>query len=345
MVSGVADRVRRARQVLPLFVVTSLFAGGCSSDTTEPAASSSPQFAPEPLSVVADGFDGPTQIADGPTGILLVAQLAGDEGSATGEVVALDVATGARRVLLRALDKPTGVLWHDGVLWVMERRALVRASWPGTGGEIGPREVVLGDLPFNGRSEGTLTLLADGRFLYETSGTLDAGRPAEGSGTLWIFDPATRTSSPLATGAKNAYAHAVLDDGRILTTEIGDNVTDAPVEELDIVTLEGAPTDLGWPDCPGDQSCDGVVRPVALFPEASTPTGVAIVGNDAYVSLFVTGEVVRIPIGDRAVGDEPASPTLVTDGLEGPHTLLARADGTVWISEHLTGRILELPVG
>jgi hypothetical protein len=158
--------------------------------------------------------------------LLLVAQLAGEEGASTGEILSLDVATGQRTVLLNGLDKPTGVLWRAGELWVMERRALIRSAWRGRGGEVGPREVVLNELPFNGRSEGTLTPLPDGRFLYETSGTLDGDRAQEGSGTLWIFDPKTEESRVLATGAKNAYAHALLADGRIVTTEIGDNVTD-----------------------------------------------------------------------------------------------------------------------
>jgi glucose/arabinose dehydrogenase len=326
-------------------VVASLAVGcGSGNDDAEGSATVGPIEGSALLrtSVVAEGFDGPTQIADGPEGVLLVAQLAGAERSSTGEVVTLDVASGERTVLLDGLDKPTGVLWREGELWVMERRALTRVAWTGPGAEVGDKEVVLGDLPFNGRSEGALTSLPDGRFLYETSGTLDGDRPQERSGTLWVFDPTTTTSTPVARGAKNAYAHAVLDDGRIVTTEIGDNVTDAPVEELNVVTLTDAPVDLGWPDCRGDRNCDGVVRPLTLLPVASTPTGVAVVGDDLYVALFVTGEVVSVQLAGWEPGDEPVPATTVLEGLEGPHTLLARDDGVLWLSEHLTGRILEL---
>jgi hypothetical protein len=314
----------------------------CGSGSGGSAATAASTTAAPGTTVVAAGFDRPTQIADGPTDILLVAQLAGEEGSATGQIVALDIATGDRSVLLSGLDKPTGVLWQEGVLWVMERRSLIRSSWTGPGAEAGAPEVVLADLPFNGRSEGTLTPLPDGRFLYETSGTLADGGVAAGSGTLWLFDPETETSTPLATGAKNAYAHAVLDDGRIVTTEIGDNVTDAPLEELDVVSLGDAPVDLGWPRCPGDRDCDGVVRPLALFPVASTPTGVAVVGDDVYVALFVTGEVVHVSLAGHEAGDEPAAVTRVLDDLSGPHTLLGRTNGALWLSEHETGRILEI---
>ena len=149
-------------------------------------------------------------------------------------------------------------------------------------------------------------------------------------------------STVAATGAKNAYAHALLADGRIVTTEIGDNISGAPVEEIDVVSISDPPADLGWPDCPGDRDCDAVVRPLATFPVASTPTGVAVIGEDVYVALFVTGEVVRVSLADWASGDEPVRSSLVVGGLAGPHTLLPRDDGTLWLSEHLTGRILEL---
>ena len=56
-----------------------------SSDTTA--------VGPGSTTVVVDGLDHPTQIADGPDGTLLVAQLAGGEGDGTGEVLAVDLTT------------------------------------------------------------------------------------------------------------------------------------------------------------------------------------------------------------------------------------------------------------
>lgn len=309
---------------------------GCGAD-----ADPSPATAPgtDGPRVVADGFEQPTQIVDGPEGLLIVAQLAGAENAATGEIVALDPVTGTREVVLDGLDKPTGVLWRPGELWVMVRRGLVRSPWSGTGA-AGPAEVMLDDLPSNGRSEGTLTGLADGRIVYATTGTLEAGRASTGSGTLWVFDPADGTSVPIATGLKNAYGHAVLTDGRIAITEIGDG-GERPLEELNIVSL-GDAADFGWPDCPAEQSCAGVQGPAALFDQSTTPTGVAVIDDDVVVALFVSGELMRVPLAGWAAGDQPRSATLVLAGLRGPHTVLARADGTLWVSEHLTGRILSI---
>jgi len=287
------------------------------------------------VTVVADGFASPTQITDGPDGLLIVAQLAGDEGAAEGEVLALDLVTGDRTVILDGLDKPTGVLWRSGEVWVMVRRGLVRASWDGTG-TAGPVEVMLDDLPFNGRSQGTLTALPDGRILYETSGSIASGEVVTGSGVLWAFDPSDGSSTAVATGVKNAYAHALLPDGQVLVADIGDNVDPQPVEELNVVPIDGnggGPVDLGWPACAGDASCPGVIGPLATFEPTSTPTGVAVVDGNAYVALFVTGELIRVSL---ATG---ASEVVLGDN-EGLHTVLARPDGTLWLTDHLSGSIL-----
>jgi len=317
--------------------LTFIAAAGCAGDGTSGPTTTTALAS----TVVVDGLDHPTQIADGPLGLLLVAQLAGDENAATGEILAIDVTAGTRRVVLDSLDKPTGVLWHDGVLWVMVRRGIVRAPWTGNERTAGPVTVALDGLPFNGRSEGTLTPLDGDTFLYETTGTLLDGLAAPGSGTLWVFDPADGSSRAVATGLKNAYGHVVLGDGRILTTEIGDNVTNAPMEEVDVID-PGTTADLGWPGCPGDTTCSGVVGPLALFPASSTPTGIAVIGDDVFVSLFVTGRLLRVPLEGWATGAPPVAPVQIADGLHGPHSLLARDDGTLWISEHLTGQIISV---
>jgi len=310
---------------------------GCSDDTTSQSRTTTEQTIA--LSIVVDGLDRPTQIADGPDGLLLVAQLAGDENDATGEILAVDVTTGERRVIADGLDKPTGVLWADGTLWIMVRRGLISAPWNGTDPTAGAPTTVLDDLPYNGRSEGTLTALDNGTFLYETTGTLTDGEAVPGSGTLWEYDPATGASRAVATGFKNAYGHVVLDDERIITTDIGDNITDPPVEEIDVINPNQT-ADFGWPDCPGDTTCADVVGPLAVFPVSSTPTGVAAIGNDVYVALFTTGQLLRVSLAGWNIGSAPATPTEIVAGLDGPHSMLARTDGTLWISEHTAGRII-----
>jgi glucose/arabinose dehydrogenase len=230
--------------------------------------------------------------------------------------------------------------------------------------------VLLEDLPYNGRSEGTLTVLADGRMLYETTGSLvgqtaDTGTVQPGSGTLFSIDLARlpsqladnngRALSPdeqavVATGTKHAYSHATYQD-RLLVTEIGDGPGLAPPDELNSIALAPAATapDLGWPRCPSDRppskpGCSSTVDPIAVFPRDSTPTSVVVIGDDAYVALFVTGTVVRVPLKGWKPGDPPVRTETVITGLEGPHSLLAEPDGSLLVSEHLAGRIVRRSV-
>ena len=325
-----------------LAIAVATTAVACSSDSPEvdgSATAGSTVTEPASTRVVVEGLDGPTQIAHGPDGQLLIAQLAGDEADASGQILVVDVDNGSRRVLMDGLDKPTGVAWTRGSLFVMVRRSLLRAEWAGGSTEPGETQVVMDGLPFNGRSEGTLTVLNDGRLLWETTGALVDNVAVTDSGTLWIYDPATDVAQPIATGLKNAYAHTQLADGRIVTTEIGDNIANPPVEEINIVD-PAAMADFGWPNCPGDQSCTDVSGPLAVFPPSATPTGVARLDSDLYVALFVTGEVVRISADTWRPGDEMRKPVPVLTDLAGPHTLLARPNGELWISEHLSGRVI-----
>jgi glucose/arabinose dehydrogenase len=358
-------QVRRAPVIAVAVTAVALLVAGCGgSEPATPGArgaggdrsGSTVEARPEPeVEVMATGFDGPTQISEGPGGTLLVAQLAGDEDAATGQVVVFDERTGERRVVLEELSVPTGALLLDDVLWVMVRRGLLRASWPEGADRPGPTEVVLEDLPSNGRSEGALTPTGDGRFLYETSGSLVHGEVEPGGGTLWVFDPTSGTSTQLASGLKNAYAQALTPDGRVLTSDVGDSRTDPPVDELNLlgpVPATGASSpgalDAGWPECRGDESsdtdaaCEGTVEPMAILPVGSTPTGLAVVGEEVWVALFTEGRIVAVPLEASGEPSTIEDLTTVLDGLDGPHTLLARPDGEVWVSEHGTGRILAL---
>jgi glucose/arabinose dehydrogenase len=293
--------------------------------------------------VVAEGFQGPTQVARGPDGLLLVAQLAGGEDDRTGEVVALDRSTGDRTVIVRGLDKPTGVAWVEGHVWVMVRRGLVRVPWSGPDTAPGAIETILRDLPFNGRSEGTLTVLPDGRLVHETSGSVSGDDPTAaepGGGRLWAIDPGSLERTELASGLKNAYAHAVTKEGDLLVSDINDTRTPPP-DELNLLRLSTGAPDFGWPTCDGDHTgpdCAGVTPPVASFAPRSTPTGVTVVDDVAYVALHVEGRVVRVGPGDGSPGSEVRT---VLDGLDLPHTVLGDGDGLL-VTEHGTGRLLRV---
>ena len=270
---------------------------------------------------------------------LWVAQLNGGENEAVGQVVRVDLATGAETVIIGDLDKPTGIALLDGWLWIATRDALLRME----PAEAESLEVVVRDIPNNGRSNGTLTVTPDGRLLYESSGR----RSDPESGRLWAYDPATGASSLVAEGLKNAYAHFYDAAGRLWITEIGDgSVEDVPFPDEINLVVPGA--DFGWPGCYGRElagpECEGTRAAVAVLPVSSTPTGIAgspFAPDTLLVTQWLTGELVTVTYtlqGNQAVGE--VAPFI--SGLRNPQHVLNRPDGAVWISEYSTGLIWEL---
>ncbi len=313
------------------------------SETTEQSGLTLP--ADYRVDLIVEGLLGPTQMLIGPDGRLWVAQLNGNENAGTGQVLAIDMATGEQEVLLDGLLKPTGIALLDGYLWLATHREIQRAPLDEKG-YPGALEVLLRELPFNGRSIGTLTVTPDDQLLYETSGSRSGNGAAAGSGTLWQLDPADPTNpQAVATELKGAYAHAYDRAGRLWTTEIGDDPVNgtAPPDELNLV-LPGA--DFGWPQCFGMQEpatnyggssdrCQSTRPPVALFAQRATPTGLVSSpwqADTLLVALWLQQSVVQVtitPVGDNATGVvEP----FIT-GLRNPQDLLVLADGDLLVSD------------
>jgi glucose/arabinose dehydrogenase len=331
------------KRLLPLAAAAALLmscAASTSMDSTtvesvpQESAQSSLSSATPKVEVVADGLNGPTQFVLLDDGRLLVAQLNGDEEDKAGQVVLVDPTTKTTRVLLSGLDKPTGVSSHQGAVWVMVKRGLIRAIWDGKT-DVGPIETVLKDLPYNGRSEGTLTVLGDERLAYETSGNDESGDVLAGSGRLWAYDTGTKQSTAIAVGLKNAYAHVLLPDGRLAVTEIGDNIADAPLEEINVVDLTVKEPSYGWPDCPAPKQCPQVVNPLVTFPPKATPGGITLSqdGLTLYVTLLTTGQLVAVPVGGGAQ-------RVVTEDLVLPLHVVTGNDGRILVGEHGAGRIV-----
>jgi glucose/arabinose dehydrogenase len=150
--------------------------------------------------VLVEGLQGPTQMIVGPTGRLWVAQLAGDENAGDGQVVAVDLATGEQTILLDGLVKPVGIALLDSHLWIMARNDLLQAAID-AGDQVGAVEPVLAGLPFNGRSNGVLTVTPTGKLLYETSGARNGNAAALGRQPCGNWTQRIRTSrKPLRQG-------------------------------------------------------------------------------------------------------------------------------------------------
>jgi glucose/arabinose dehydrogenase len=328
-----------------LLVAALLVVAACSAGAAKHAASpAGPSVGDDGLLVeqAATGLVGPTQMIAGPDGRLWVAQLAGAENAGRGQVVAVDLESGAHEVLLDDLDKPTGLAWLDGALWIATPTQVVRAA----GDPPSRPHVVLDDLPNNGRSNGTLTVTPEDHLLFETSGRERAGGAVKGSGALWIIDPARPRRPPhmLASGLKNAYAHVYDRDGRLWATEVAEPIGGvAAPDEVNRITPGG---DHGWPACVGDRDpvdafggdedrCGRTVRPHATFtPTGATPTSVVVSPFDdteLLVALWNTDRVAAVPLDGGVARD------LLT-GLDHPQHLLVDRDALL-VSDHGTGTI------
>ncbi|CAN5877700.1 hypothetical protein BH24DEI2_BH24DEI2_21150 [soil metagenome] len=302
--------------------------------------------------VVVTGLQGPTQLILGPDGRLWTAQLAGGENANTGEVVAVSLETGEPETLLSELLKPTGLAVLDGYLWLAAGNTLVRA--PLEGDKVGVPETVLSNLPFNGRSNGTLTVTPDGKLLYETSGRRQGNGAQPGSATLWALSPDAPTQpTPLATGFKGAYAHTYDAAGNLFSTDIGDDPVNGrpPPDELDLVTAGG---DYGWPQCFGNleaarnyggtpEKCAATEAPLALFAPQSTPTSVVVSpfeGNVLLVALWgpANPRVVRVPYDPETLQASGEVTTFI-EGLSLPQSLLALPDGGLLVSDFASGTV------
>lgn len=338
---------------------------GCGSD--QDAAPRDGIVVPDGYEVteVVSGLDGPTQVQVLDDGRLLVAQLNGDEGKPVGQVLIVDPETGERDVIADDLVSPTGVAAIGDDLWVMEQRRLSQGSL--TGGDL---ETVLDDLPFNGRSEGTLTPLEDGRLLYSTSGSISSGRATDGSGAVWaidagaVADGAAAAPQAVAVGFKNAYARVVSPDGTLWQTEVAagsfdgepapDELVAIPATALDADGTGGPadPADGGWPRCVGDrrpvaqfggtdEACAGTLGASVVFERGVTPTSVAVSpwdDDELLVAFWNDGRIVSVPADASA---SPAEPVTWMTGVDNPQHLVADGDRLL-VVDYSGGRILAI---
>lgn len=294
---------------------------------------------------VVSGLRGPTQVALHPDGRLLVAELNGGESEGVGRVIAVGEDDGAVEVLFDGLLTPTGVAVLGDEIWVMEERTLSRG--PITGGQL---VAVLTELPFNGRSETTLTTTPRGTLLYGTTGSISGGEPLTGSGVLWELDPDGEPTA-VSTGFKNAYAHTYDPDGVLWVTEISDGRFDGGPAPDELVAVTPG-VDHQWPRCIGDRTpvdqyggdeatCAAGPRSHAVFAPGATPTSVAVAPWDTetlLVALWVEGRVVAVP---RTVEGIPHEPVDAITGDLRPQHLLVDSDRLL-VVDFDGGRILSV---
>ncbi len=306
---------------------------------------------------VFQGLYQPTQMILAPDGALWIAQLNGDENAGKGQVVRVGLQDKTMRVLLENLDKPTGIAILNNALWIQQKRSLLRAAL-NEEGTVSTPEIILNDLPFNTRSEGTLTVSPRGTLIFETSGNRVGNDAEKDSAMLWELDPSDpKNPTPIATGLKNAYAHTFDEQGNLWATEIADDFVNgyAPPDELNWIVRN---ENYGWPRCFGyrlyatnyggtEAECSNTFGAGLIFPPHSTPTSIVLSPFDRdklLVALWgpTTPSVVRVPLNRNGNFASPITIAPLLTGLAHPQHLLVLADKSLLVSDFETGTLYRI---
>lgn len=272
------------------------------------------------------------------------------------------------------LDRPHGVAWRAGALYVAETAAVKRLT-DVNGDLVADRtERVTGDLPEGGMHwTRTLGFGPDGG-MYVSAGS-DCNACVEQDprrATLMRFKPDGTGREIYARGLRNAVGFAWHPaTGELWATDNGRDWmgNTQPPEELNRIRQGG---DYGWPACYGDRvpdpehgstaRCAGTIPPAVSFPAHWAPLGItfytgkqfpAEYRNDAFIAFH--GSWNRFPpAGYRVVrvrfrnGQPVGYEDFVTGFQRGlkawgrPVDVLTAPDGALFVTDDAGGRIYRI---
>jgi len=330
------------------------------------------------ISIFADTEQSPRMMTFSPGGVLMAT--ATSEGTVLAMPDPRHIGKAERVVtVLKDLNGPHGIAFHNGGLYIAEVNKIVRYDWDESNlRAFNPRQIAA--LPSSGGGHMTRTLLFANGKLYASAGSScnvclenDPRRASvmemndDGSG-FRIFAHGIRNAVGLACNSKTQTVWAT-DNGR---DWLGD---DLPPDE--ILDLGKAGGDFGWPWCYGDRvpdtrfskdapaHCTSVVLPKVNLQAHSAPLGLVFYSGSMFPrqyqgDLFVafhgswnrsvpTGyKVVRIKLKDQThpegvedfiTGWMPAGATRITRPMGRPVGIVIGSDGSMYVSDDKNGAI------
>jgi glucose/arabinose dehydrogenase len=323
--------------------------GGSSHSTTTTAtvtasrgstAAEPPLTATGPPTVVATGIPYPENLAvDSHGGLWVVSATLGRTPS---EGVWYVPAGGHPRHV--GLAGATALLWVGNDLYEAENTGpgtgQVSLLQDFTGTQFAHRRVLVHDVSVGSRTIGTIAQGPDGRLFIGTGALGDQG-PA---GHILSFAPAGGPTTTEATGLRTDFGLAFWGR-RLLTTVNGPDTAANSPDELQSFEPGGQVVDFGFPRCygQGGSACAGVPPPLVKFPSHSTPEGLVVKGDVAYVADYgssqprypaVTG-IVRVDLRTGHTNMFWRSPV--------PHDLIGIAlgpDGKLYAMLTLSGKVV-----
>ncbi|WP_313674197.1 PQQ-dependent sugar dehydrogenase [Mycolicibacterium sp.] len=326
------------RSVIPGLTVLVLAACGSSVPvpiTASPVAQADGAPAVRVAETVATGLDVPWGIAFLPDGSALVSE------RDTARILRVTPGTTATAGMVdgvtpRGEGGLLGIAYADGWMYAYFTAAddnrVVRMAWDGAG--LGAAEEVLVGIPKAGiHNGGRIAFGPDGMLYIATgdAGDRDAAQdPASPAGKILRVTPdgSIPADNPLpgsavfSLGHRNIQGLAFDDQNRLWASEFGQS----DVDELNLIT---AGSNYGWPECEGACGKPDYVDPVMEWEPTSiaSPSGIAIVGDYAYVASLRGQTVWQVPLDRSGQANR-----LDLGDLGRLRTIATAPGGSLWLS-------------
>ena len=266
----------RSRQVVRVAVVVGILAGAVWSFGAAQSLHVPPGFE---ISQLADGLGGVRTLKVGPDGRVYAVL------SRSGRIVRLDPERGGpAEDVIDGLNRPYGLAFRDGYMYVGERHRIVRYRGP----DYRTAEVVVPDLPTGGSHWTREIVFGSDGMLYVSVGSScnvceerDPRRAA-----VMRYRPDGSGETIVAEGLRNAAGLAVHPTTRAIWASQNerDNLgDDLPVEEINILTEDGE--HFGWPFCHGDRQANPEYAERAAFCRTTVPPALGIQAHSAPLGM------------------------------------------------------------
>ena len=219
-----------------------------------------------------------TTLATAPDGTLYAAR------PLSGEVLAITDSDGdqlpdSSAVIVDGLTLPTGLTYHDGILYILASSNLY--TWADDA-----LTVLVDDVPLSASQwAGQIAVGPDDRLYVSVAAGCDFCQPAQPEyGAILSYALDGTDLQTVATGLRQAAGLAFLDDLLWATDSARTGLVDMP--DLDELNRIAAGADYGWPACVGvnnqpdpemgpTSDCSNATGPALTFPTGSTPLGIA----------------------------------------------------------------------
>jgi len=351
LVACTATRTRTAAAVVAAVVVgvALLGVGGDAGASSGPsatevalAASGSPMQAPQPPVVVASGIPYPQNLAFDAHGGLWVTSATVSETPSAGLWY---VSNGGRVHHVRGLAGAGALAWNGGRLYLgvitKPGKGQIRVLQGFTGDGFAHSRVLLDNLALGAHLIGQIVAGPGGRLFLGLGALEDHSGPP---GRVISFSPQGGAPAVAATGLRTAYGLAFWNS-RLLVTVNGPDLAGVSADVVQAFTPSHRVVNFGFPKCydQGGAACAGYPAPLASLASHSTPEGIVVKGDVAYVA--VNGSSVPqypVPSGIDSI-DLRTGQVSVFWQSSVPHDNVGLAlgpDGNLYASETVSGAVV-----